>query len=365
MRIALIAPIYEPCPPTGYGGIELVVSLLADRLVAAGHDVTLFATGDSRTTADLRFREPKARRTLRQMPRSRSEVCEWQGADLAAEMLHIADALRSASEFDIIHNHAGYGGISMANLVDTPVVSTLHGPFTDDNRGFFSVMRRHPYVAISGAQRDSGADLGLNIVGVVHNGIETSWFDREPETPDVVPDGWWKEYLLFLGRVSPEKGTHIAIEAARRTRRPLLIAGKVDIVDRAYWEEKVQPYIDGEQIVFVGEVGGERKLEVLQGALALLHPVQWPEPFGLVMPEAMACGTPVIAYPRGSVPEVVDEGVTGFICDDLDSLAEAVEQAHKLDPERIQAVCRERFDADHMTAGYLEVYRRILVGCRV
>lgn len=365
MRIALIAPIYEACPPPGYGGIELVVSLLAERLVALGHEVTLFATGDSRTSAELRWREPRALRNLHGPSLSDAEAAARQSADLAAEMLHVADALRAAGEFDVIHNHAGYPGIAMASLVDTPVVSTLHGPFTPDNRGFFRVMRRHPFVAISAAQRDSGADLGLNFVDVVHNGIETAWFAHEPTHREIVPEGWWKRFLLFLGRVSPEKGTHVAVAAAKRSGYPLIIAGKVDVVDRRYWNEQIRPHVDGQAVRYVGEVGGDRKLEVLHGALALLHPVQWPEPFGLVMAEAMACGTPVIAFPRGSVPEVVDDGVTGFIPADLDGMVRAIELAPGLDPGRIRAVCRARFDADQMTAGYLEVYRRVAAACRV
>lgn len=365
MRIALIAPIHESCPPPGYGGIELVVSLLADRLVRLGHHVTLFASGDSRTSAVLKWREPRALRRLRSQPATEAEMNERQSADLASEMLHVADAMRLAGQFDVIHNHAGYAGIAMASLVDIPVVSTLHGPFTADNRGFYRVMRRHPYVTISESQRASGSDLGLNVVDVVYNGIETSAFSVEPESRAIVPEAWWKRYLLFLGRVSPEKGTHIAVEAARRAGLPLIIAGKVDLVDRRYWEDEVRPHVDGQNILYVGEVGGIRKLEVLHGAVALLHPIQWPEPFGLVMPEAMACGTPVIAYPRGSVRELIDDGVTGFVPEDLDDLVAAIALAPGLDPSRIRAVCRARFDADQMTAGYLDVYRRIAAACRV
>ncbi len=365
MRISLIAPIHEACPPPGYGGIELVVALLADRLVDLGHDVTLFATGDSATRARLRASVPRALRTLYPHPLTDAESAERQSADMASEMLHVCAALRAADEFDIIHNHAGFWAIAFGSVVRTPVVSTLHGPFTDANRGFFGVMRHHPYVAISHAQRANGAALGLEFAGVVHNGIDTDWFATPVPRSERVPAGLWKRYVLFLGRISPEKGTHLAIAAARRAGLPLLLAGKVDAVDRAYWEECIRPHIDDDQVTFVGEVGGDAKREVLQGALALLHPVQWPEPFGLVMAEAMAAGIPVIACPRGSVPEVVEDGVAGFLCEDIAGMAEAITEAMRLDPRRIQDLCRARFDASRMVEDYLAVYERVLSACRV
>jgi glycosyltransferase involved in cell wall biosynthesis len=363
MRIALIAPIHEACPPAGYGGIELVVALLADGLVAKGHEVTLFASGDSATRASLRACVPRSLRSLAPYPLTRTEAAERQSLNQATELLHVCAALRAAPEFDVIHNHIGYSAVALAGLVSTPVVTTLHGPFTAANRPFFGLMRDHPYVAISRAQRESGADLGLNVARVVYNGIDTAWFRRPAPRSDLVPDGWWKRYVLFLGRISPEKGTHVALAVARRAGLPLLLAGKVDPVDRAYWEERIRPHVDGSRVQFVGEVGGDAKREVLQGALALLHPVQWPEPFGLVMAEAMAAGLPVLACPRGSVPELVEDGVTGFLRDDAGSLAEVLPEALRLDPATIARTCRARFDVSRMVDDSLSVYRQVPATC--
>jgi glycosyltransferase involved in cell wall biosynthesis len=231
------------------------------------------------------------------------------------------------------------------------VLTTLHGHLHDKNLPFFTHFRECPYVSISDAQRRP-ATAPLNFVATVYNGIDTQQYQPRPKGG----------YLLNLGRISPEKGTHLAIEVARRAGWPLVIAAKIDPYDRAYYEECVRPHIDGEQVVFVGEVGGQRKADLLAGAEALLHPVQWPEPFGLVMAEAMASGTPVLAMPLGSIPEVVEPGLTGYIATDVDGLAAAVEPARRLDG----AVCRrravERFDAARMAEDYMRVYAQLLEG---
>lgn len=349
MHVALVAPIHESCPPPGYGGIELVVSLLADGLTRRGHRVTLFATGDSVTEAELRWTVPTALR------RSGSS----EGEALAAELLHVRAAFEAAGEFDVIHNHCGYPGIALSSLVRTPTLSTLHGPFTPDNAAFYTAMRDHPYVAISQAQRRL-APGPLRVVGVVHNGIDTSDYQKPIGPGSLVPPDQWKRRLLFLGRVSPEKGTHLACEVARRCGLPLTIAGKIDAVDREYWEREVLPMVDGCRIQYVGEVGGARKRELLAGAMALLHPVQWPEPFGLVMVEAMACGIPVVALRNGSIPEVVDHGVTGFVCQDTDEMVAAIANLEGLDDRIVRDVCRARFDASAMVSGYLALYHRLL-----
>ncbi len=349
LRIALVAPVHEACPPPGYGGIELVVSLLAEGLWRRGHHVTLFATGDSVTPAELRWTEPTALRRRRLTP----------GESLAAEIIHVKNAFAAAGEFDVIHNHTGIAGIAMAGLVKTPVLSTLHGPFTLENAAFFEALSDHPYVAISRAQQDL-APRSLRVVGVVHNGIDTAGFRQRTEPGRLVPPELWGRGLLFLGRVSREKGTHLACQVARRCGLPLTIAGKIDAVDEVYWKAEVQPHVDGHQIRYIGEVGGDRKREVLAGSLALLHPVQWPEPFGLVMVEAMACGTPVIALSDGSIPEVVDDRITGYVCDDVDQMVAAVERLEYLDRQTIREVCRTRFDAATMVDSYLALYEELI-----
>ncbi len=337
MRIAILAPIAERVPPPAYGGIELIVALIADGLVDRGHDVTLFASGDSITRARLEAIQPRPLRTL---------GLPWYHA-MPLETLHVANCFEQAASFDVIHNHLGPMGLSYAGFVDTPVLTTLHGPFDDYNRPLFAHYRSQPYISISDAQRRGGPDL--NYVRTIYNGIDTSLFHVGPK----------QGYLLHIGRLSPEKGTHLAVEVAHRLGYPLILAGKVDHTDQAYYEEKVRPLIDGELVRFIGEVGGQPKADLMAGADALLHPVQWPEPFGLVMAEAMAAGTPVIAFPDGSIPEVVEHGVTGFVVDSVEAMSAAVAPAKRLDP----AVCRrraiERFGADRMVAEYEAVYHSL------
>lgn len=337
MRIAILAPIAERVPPPAYGGIELIVSLLADGLADRGHDVTLFATGDSLTRARLASVQPRPLRTL---------GLPWYHA-MPRETLHVANCFEQAAAFDLIHNHVGPMGLSYASFVKTPVLTTLHGPFDEHNREFFEHYRQLPYVSISDAQRQGGPSL--NFVRTVYNGVDTRLYHV----------GRKQGYLLHIGRLSPEKGTHIAVEVARRLGHPLILAGKVDPVDQAYYEAEVRPLIDGELVRFIGEVGGQPKADLLAGADALLHPVQWPEPFGLVMAEAMASGTPVIAFPLGSIPEVVEHGVTGYVVDSPAAMAAAVARAMELDPETCRRRAIERFDAGRMVAEYEEVYRTL------
>lgn len=337
MRIALLAPIWETVPPPAYGGIELVVSLLAEGLVALGHEVTLFASGDSVTRARLAAVQERA---------LRHTGWPWFQC-LPHEQLHIAHCYERAAEFDVIHNHLGTAGLPFARFVDVPTLTTLHGPFDDHNRDFFARYADLPYVSISDAQRAGGPALDYR--ATIHNGLDTARYHL----------GRKGGYLLHLGRVSHEKGTHVAIEVARRAGYPLIIAGKVDPVDQAYYAAEVLPHLDGEQIRFIGEVGGAAKYTLLAEAEALIHPVQWPEPFGLAMAEAMASGTPVLAFRLGSIPEVVEPGVTGFVADSVEEMVAAIPWARRLAPLACRRRAVARFGAGRMVRAYAEVFEEL------
>lgn len=340
MRIAQIAPLWERVPPPAYGGTELVVGLLTEELVRRGHEVTLFASGDSVTTARLESVHPFA---LRQ------DKSVQEGA--IYEMLQLSRAYERASEFDIIHSHMGCAALPYGNLVKTPTVHTLHGVFTPDNEKLFEYARYQPYVSISNAQRNS--HLGLNYVGTVYNGIDPNTYDFHPQ-PNSQP------YLAFLGRISPEKGPHHAIAIAKRAGWTLKMAGKIDPVDRNFFEQEVKPFIDGKQIQYLGEANHAQKSEIMGGAVATLFPITWREPFGLVMIESMVVGTPVIAIAKGSTPEVIAHGKTGFLCNTVDECVEAIQPASQLNRQ----VCREyvlsRFTAQQMADGYEAIYQQVL-----
>jgi glycosyltransferase involved in cell wall biosynthesis len=339
MRILQIAPAWEPVPPPAYGGTESVVSLLTEELVRRGHDVTLWASGDSQTAARLESVCPRALRT--------AECADTRPWDL----LHAASALARAGEFDIVHNHAGEVVLAMADLVRRPILSTLHCAITDDT---WPLWNRHRgwYNAISHAQARGLPPLaGPKLAGVVHNAVDVKTFPFREEKED---------FLLFLARICPEKGVTIAIEVARRLDRQLIIAGKVDRADAAYFQREVEPLIDGDQVVFVGEADGERKRDLLSRAACLLLPLQWEEPFGLALAEALACGTAVVACPRGAAPEVVEHGVGGFLAEGIDDLCQAVADTGRIRPADCRARAEQRFDVATMVAGYEELYGKIL-----
>jgi glycosyltransferase involved in cell wall biosynthesis len=340
MRIAQVAPLWERVPPPAYGGIELVVGHLTDELVRRGHDVTLFASGDSITLAKLESVHPRALRL------------DSQVKDYAIyEMLQLSQVYERASEFDIIHSHMGYAALSYANLVKTPTVHTLHGVFTPDNEKIFSYANRQSFVSISDAQREP--KLGLNCVATVYNGIDVSSYEFHPE-PEEPP------YLAFLSRLSPEKGPHLAIAIAKQAGWRLKMAGKVDPVDQDYFETQVLPHIDGKQIEYLGEANHAQKSVLMGGAVATLFPITWREPFGLVMVESMAAGTPVIAMEMGSTPEVIAHGKTGFLCHTVEECVAAIAQI----PCISRLACREHvaahFSVARMTDGYEAVYREIV-----
>jgi glycosyltransferase involved in cell wall biosynthesis len=340
MRIAQVAPLWERVPPPAYGGIELVVGLLTDELVRRGHEVTLFASGDSISLAKLESVHPQA---LRLDP----TIKEYG----IYEMLHMSRVYEKASEFDIIHSHMGCAALPYTKLVKTPTVHTLHGIFTPDNEKMFTHARSQPYVSISDAQREPR--LGLNCVATVYNGIDLSTykFHEKPQDPP---------YLAFLGRISPEKGTHLAIEIAKRSGWRLKMAGKVDVVDVKYFEQEIKPLIDGKQIEYLGEANHEQKNELIGGAVATLFPITWREPFGLVMVESMAAGTPVIAMNLGSTSEVIAHGKTGFLCQSVDEFVEAIDKAAKLNRHTCREHVMNHFSVQRMTDGYEAVYQQLL-----
>ena len=340
MIIAQIAPLWEQVPPPAYGGTELVVSLLTEELVKRGHDVTLFASGDSITSAKLESVHPRALR----LDTSVKDPNIY-------DMLNMSRVYENAAQFDIIHSHVGCVSLPYTNLVKTPTVHTLHGIFTPDNEKLFSHVRNQPFISISNSQRDM--NLGLNYVSTVYNGIapNTYSFYPKPERPP---------YLAFLGRISPEKGAHLAIEIAKRSGWHLKMAGKVDAVDLEYFETKILPHIGGSQIEFLGEANHHQKSVLMGGAVATLFPITWKEPFGLVMIESMVTGTPVIAISLGSAPEVIADGVSGFLCQTVDECVDAIALAARLD----RRTCRDHvlinFTAKRMTDGYEAVYQKIL-----
>lgn len=340
MRIGLIAPIWEPVPPCGYGGIERVVDILARHLAARGHEVTLFATGDSRCEVPTAWIEPKALRTL--------GMDTWNGH--LAEAAHLAMAYRRHREFDVLHNHTGLHGVAFAEACRALALTTLHGPVLPEHARLFRTFPDHPFVSISHAQRAGSSDL--RYLGTVYNGIEVEHYCT----------GAKAGYLLFLGRISPEKGTHLAVQVAIRAGVPLVIAGKVDPYDREYHDREIAPHVDQARVRFVGEVDGERKRDLLSGAIALLHLVQWAEPFGLVLAEALASGTPVIAMPRGSIPEILEDGRTGFLVETIQQAAEAVSRAGRIDPALCRAQAVSRFGAARMVDEYLTLYERVATG---
>ncbi|MEB3295131.1 MAG: glycosyltransferase family 4 protein [Synechococcales bacterium] len=340
MRIAQIAPLWERVPPPAYGGIELVVGLLTDELVRRGHDVTLFASGDSITLAKLEAIHPRA---MRLDP----EVKEYG----VYEMLQLSQVYERAGEFDLIHSHMGCAALPYAPLVKTPTVHTLHGIFTPDNRKLFSYAKNQPYVSISNTQREP--DLGLNCVATVYNGIDVDahHFYPQPDEP---------QYLAFLGRMSPEKGPHHAIAIAKAVGIPLKMAGKVDVVDVEFFETEIKPHIDGERIQFLGEADHYQKNELMGRAIATLFPITWREPFGLVMVESLAAGTPVIALRKGSTTEVIADGQVGFLCDTVEDCIASVSKLDQLDRFACRQYVCDRFSAQTMTRGYEAVYQNLI-----
>ncbi|HXF82335.1 MAG TPA: glycosyltransferase family 4 protein [bacterium] len=339
MRIAQIAPLYESVPPKLYGGTERVVYNLTEELVRAGHEVVLFASGDSETSAEL---VPCCERGLR----LHGGVRDFH----AYLTIQLAMAYARADEFDIIHNHVDYFAFPFARLARTPTVTTMHGrldlPEVRRVNGFF---REQPLISISNAQRVHLPDA--NWIATVYNGIHVESFTFRPQPG---------RYLAFLGRVSVEKRLDRAIEVARAVGMPLLAAAKIDPADVDYYEHAIRPLLDHNLVEFVGEIDEQAKDAFLGQAYAYLFPIDWPEPFGITMIEAMATGTPVIAMDCGSVREVVVDGVTGFICRDVGEMIRAVHRIPEISRQACRAHVERRFSRAVMAAGYLEAYRQVL-----
>ncbi len=339
MRIAQVAPLFESVPPKLYGGTERVVSWLTEELVSLGHDVTLFASGDSMTTAKLVPGCPEALRL--------SSACVDQ---LAHHLVLMERVLSMKDEFDVIHFHTDYMHYPLSSRERYVHVTTLHGRLDiPDLVPLYEVFKDIPVISISNGQREPLP--WLNWQGTVYHGmpIESYTFHRTAGN-----------YLAFLGRTSPEKGLVAAIQIAKAAGMPLRVAAKVDKTDQEYFDTVVRPAMDSESIEFVGEIGYPEKNDFLGKAAALIFPISWPEPFGIVMIEAMACGTPVIAYPFGSVPEIVADGVSGFVVSDEAAAVDAINNIEKLDRRKVRKHFEQNFSAERMALDYLKIYERIL-----
>ena len=336
MRISVIAPCWYPVPPAGYGGIELVVALLADGLVARGHDVALYAARGSVTDAEL-----VAPSTPPPDPSALGDP--WY------ETQHALAAYLDDRPVDVVHDHSGIVGPALGAVHGrAPVVHTLHGPWTDASRALYGLLQtRVALVAISDAQRRGNPAVGY--AGVVHNGIDLAAYPLQTVKRD---------HLVFVGRANADKNPVGAIEVARRTGRPLtMIVKREEPAEQAYWAEHVAPLLGGD-IDVRHQVSHEEKVQVVSTAHAMVFPIQWEEPFGLVITEAMACGTPVITTPRGAAVELVDHGTTGFLCTTVDEMAAAVGDAGTISPEECRRWVAAHFSADSMVAGYERIYER-------
>ena len=342
MKIAIVAPFEESVPPTSYGGTELVIHNLTEELVSMGHEVSLIATGDSKTNAHLIEVFPKSLRSDNKMIKFR-ERYKYIGTGKVMDIL-------KANKFDIVHNNLGWRLLPFSNFISSPLMTTLHGPLTtEEQRICYTPFLDSNYVSISKNQQKGMPEL--NFIANVYNGIDVDKFTMGPKE---------RTYLSFLGRMSPEKGAVQAIQIAKASGKKLIMAAKIDAVDENYFNSEVKPLIDNQQIVFIGEVNHSQKVEFLKNSSALLMPIRWEEPFGLVNIEALACGTPVIGLARGSLPEIIRDEETGFLCSSIEEMVQKVAKIETLNPDMCRKEVEERFTSTVMASNYLNVYNKVL-----
>ncbi len=339
MRIGIIGPVWQTIPPIGYGGSEIVVHNLVEGLVDLGHDVTLFAAGGSKTKAKLE--------SIVSRP-----VLEIKGkfdfSDPSYDLLNASEAFIASTKFEVLHNAVGYQLLPFTPFASCPVLHISHSSI----REYVALVDHYKsanYVSISNAQRT--LHPGANYLATVYHGIDTNKF---------IPGSHKENFLVFLGRIMPEKGVHLAIEAAKETKHRLVIAGIVDDRDKQYFSEQVEPYIDGKQIVYFGPADEQQKINLLQRARAHIFPTQWDEAFGLVTVEAMACGTPTIGWNKGAIPEVIKEGETGFIVNSMQEMTAAIKNADTINTDHCCSEAVQHFSRQAMAKGYEKVYQRLL-----
>jgi glycosyltransferase involved in cell wall biosynthesis len=342
LNIAMLAPPWIPVPPPGYGGTEQVVELLAAELVRCGHRVTLFAAPGSESPAAVKP-------VLERAHPDEIQLAIFEADHASRTFDQVDEAAAAGDPFDVVHDHSGFTAFAFANRLETPLVHTLHGPFTDDTRSFYE---RHAdkasVIALSDYQRRH-APPGVRVVAVVPNPIVVDAFPFRADKED---------YLLWIGRLNDDKGPQRAIAAARQAGAALCLAGPVQPGEEEFFHSEVKPNLDGERIRYIGEVGDEKK-RLYASARAVLMPIRWPEPFGLVMTEALACGTPVIAYAEGAAPEIVIDGENGFVVDDEAEMAAAIGRLDSIDPRRCRESAAERYDVSTVAAAYARAYREV------
>jgi glycosyltransferase involved in cell wall biosynthesis len=339
MKIAQVAPLFESVPPRYYGGTERIVSYLTEELVRQGHDVTLYASGDSCTSARL---VPSCREAIRLNPAGRDP--------LALNTLLVEELCRAATDFDIIHLHVDYLPFPALRRTRAVTINTLHGRLDiPDLAPVYRMFAEQPLVSISNSQR--APMPWANWVATVYHGIPLDLYTLHPARG---------RYLAFIGRISPEKRCDRAIEIATRAGMEIKIAAKIDPVDDAYAKASIKPLLNKPHVEYLGEIGEREKNDFLGNAYALLFPVDWPEPFGLTMIEALACGTPVIAWRCGSVPEIIDDGATGYIVNDIDGAVAAVKRIEALDRTECRRACEQRYSVAHMAKAYLRAYHQVI-----
>jgi glycosyltransferase involved in cell wall biosynthesis len=342
-RIAMLAPPWIPVPPPGYGGIEEVVALLTEALVDRGNDVVLFCAPGSTSKAEVRPLLPERH------PES-IERSLFEADHVARAFEEFDEEALAGNPFDVVHDHCGYTPLGMADRIEQPLVHTVHGPFDEETSVFYDHHGAKGNVVCISRSQAGFAPAGTHVRAVVFNPIDI----------DAWPVGLEKDdYLLWVGRFAPEKGAHRAIAVATKTGRRLIIAGVVQPRQERYFANEIEPYIDGDQIEFVGEIGGSRKQHLFAEAWAFLMPITWPEPFGMVMVEALAAGTAVLAFPNGAASEIVEHGRNGFLVEDEDEMAARIEDVKAIDPEECRRSA-ERFSPDRVAAGYEAAYREAI-----